>query len=164
MESIKGKSSFITMIFSVVAVVLWVALFESVLAGLAAILNYANIATFTVLETVVEISATVLLISGMFAAGFGYYKGAKGAAAQDASGILRMVFGIILIILFVTLFLTILASFYTLYSHANASAFTAFTTVVAIAPAVLFLGGLFGGATTAVSGARSFKRRKSSRL
>ena len=74
-----------------------------------------------------------------------------------------MVFGIVQIILFVSLFLTILTGFYTLYGTANASEYTAFTTVVASAPTVLFLAGIFGGTATAVSGARS-RRSRGSRL
>ena len=160
--NLKGKSSFILMTFSVVGIVLWLAMFDSIMKGLEPIRAYANLSTFTALETVVEIAPAVLLVGGIFAAGFGYYKGYKGAAAQDASGVLRMVYGIIQIILFVSLFLTMLASFYTLYGTANASEYTAFTTIVAIAPVVLFLGGIFGGAATTASGFRS--RRRKSRL
>ena len=161
---IKGKSSFILMVFAVVGIVLFVAMFENILTGLVALLNYANLNTFTALETIVKIAPTVLLIGGVFAASFGYYKGYKGAQTQDASGVLRMVFGVVMIILIVSLFLTILTGFYTLYSHANASAFTAFTTVVAIAPTVLFLAGIFGGVATGVSGAKAQKKKKTALL
>lgn len=159
----QGKSSFITMTFAVVGIVLFVSMFSSIMTALEAIRTYANIATFTALETIVEIAPTVLIISGIFAASFGYYKGYKGASAQDSSGVLRMVFGVVQIILFVSLFLTILTGFYTLYGTTNASEYTAFTTVVAIAPTVLFLAGIFGGTATAVSGYRS-RRRRSSRM
>jgi len=163
---LKGKSSFIVMTFSIVGVVLYVSMFLNILEGLDALRTYANIATFTALETIVQIAPTVLLIGGIFAAGFGYYQGYKGASAQDASGVLRMVFGIVQIILFVSLFYTIMTNMYTLYSSTepNASAYTAFTTVVAIAPTVLFLAGIFGGVSTTVSGYRSRKSRKKSML
>ena len=159
----KGKSSFIVMTFAVVGIVLFVSMFASIMTALVALLAYENIATFTALETIIKIAPVVLLIGGIFAASFGYYQGYKGAGSQDASGVLRMVFGIVQIILFVSLFLTILTGFYTLYGTANASLFTAFTTVVAIAPTVLFLGGIFGGTATAVSGFKS-RRRRGSRL
>ena len=159
----KGKSSFIVMTFAVVGIVLYVSMFSSIMTALESIRTYANIATFTALLTIVKIAPVVLLIGGVFAASFGYYKGYKGASSQDSSGVLRMVFGIVQIILFVSLFLTILTGFYTLYGTANASEYTAFTTVVAIAPTVLFLAGIFGGTATAVSGYRS-RRRRSSRL
>jgi len=160
---LKDKSSFIVMTFAVVGIVLFVSMFSSIMTALETIRTYANLSTFTALETIVKISPVVLLIGGIFGASFGYYKGYKGAAAQDSSGVLRMVFGIVQIILFVSLFYTILTGFYTLYGTGNASEYTAFTTVVAIAPTVLFLGGIFGGAATAVSGYRS-RRRRSSRL
>ena len=159
----KGKSSFIVMTFAVVGIVLYVSMFASIMTALVAILEYANLATFTALETIVKIAPVVLLIGGVFAASFGYYKGYKGATAQDSSGVLRMVFGIVQIILFVSLFYTILTGFYTLYGTANASEYTAFTTVVAIGPTVLFLGGIFGGVATTVSGVRA-RRRRGSRL
>lgn len=142
-------------------------MFDNIMVAMEVLRTYSNISTFTALETIIKIAPTVLLIGGIFAASFGYYKGYKGAQAQDASGVLRMVFGIVQIILFVSLFYTILTSFYTLYiggATANASFvpanYTAFKTVTAIAPTVLFLAGIFGGATTAVGGARARKGRK----
>lgn len=161
---LKGKSSFITMTFAVVGVVLYVSMFSNILTGMETLRTYANVSTFTALSTIVQIAPTVLLIGGIFAAGFGYYKGYKGASAQDASGVLRMVFGIVQIILFVSLFYTILTSMYTLYSTENVGNYTAFTTVVAIGPTVLFLAGIFGGVSTAVSGYRTRKSRKKAML
>jgi len=152
------------MVLAVVGMVLYVTLFSSILTALEAIRSYANLATFTALETVVEIAPVVLLLAGVFAAGFAYYKGYQGSAAQDASGIMRMVLGIIMIILFVTLFSTILAAFYTLYGSTNASEYTAFQTVTQIAPVVLFLSGIFAGGATTVSGGRALRRRRASRL
>lgn len=161
---LKGKSSFIVMTFAVVGIVLYVSMFSNVLSGMEALRTYAHISTFTALSTIVKIAPTVLLIGGIFAASFGYYKGYKGAGTQDASGVLRMVFGIVQIILFVALFLTIMTSMYSLHSAGNASEYTAFQTVVAIAPTVLFLGGIFGGVATAVSGVRSRRRRRRAML
>jgi hypothetical protein len=161
---LRQKSAFLVMVLSVVGLVLYVTLFSEILSAMETIRTYTNIATFTALLTVVEIAPVVLLLAGVFGASFGYYKGFKGAGGQDPSGILRMVLGVILIILFVTLFYTIVGAFYTLYGADNASEYTAFQTVVQIAPTVLFLGGIFAGGATAVSGARSFRRRRHSRL
>lgn len=163
----KGKSSFIIMTFAVVGVVLFVSIFSSIMEQMEVVRTYANISTFTALSTIVGIAPTVLLIGGVFAAGFGYYKGYKGASAQDASGVLRMVFGIVQVILFVALFYTILTSFYTLYlggATENASfypaEYTAFRTVTAIGPTILFLTGIFGGVMSTYSG---IKTRRASR-
>lgn len=168
---IKNKSSFIMMIFAVVGVVLWCTMFLSVMEGFDSLGDYANLSTFTVMSTVVSIAPTILLIAGIFGAGFAFYKGYQGASAQDASGMLRMVFGIVIIILFVTLFETILTNMYYLYdggTSTNASFtpsdYTAWTTVVGIAPVILFIGGIFGGAMTAVSGYRARRSRRSKLL
>ena len=164
MDAMKGKSSFLMMTLSVVSIVLFVTLFDTVLAGFETVRTHTNIATFTALSTVVEIAPVVLLLAGVFAASFAYYKGYKGANAQDSSGVMRMVLGVILIILFITLFATIITAFYALYGADNASEYTAFQTVVQIAPTVLFLGGIFAGGMTTVSGARSYGGRRRSAL
>lgn len=171
MNAVKGKSAFLVMTLSVVALVLYVTLFRNIMTAFDTVRTYANISTFTALSTVVTIAPVVLLLAGIFAAGFGYYKGYKGAGAQDAAGIMRMVFGVILIILFLTLFSTILTQMYYLYiggETANAdfypSYYTAFTTVVGIAPTILFLAGIFAGGATSVSGYRSYRRRRQARL
>jgi len=166
-----NKSSFITMTFAVVGVVLFVTMFSNIMEPMETLRGYANISTFTAFSTIIAIAPAVLLIAGLFAASFGYYKGYRGAAAQDSSGVLRMVYGVVQIILFVTLFYTILTSCYTLYlggATANADfspeEYTAFQTIVQIAPAVLFLTGLFGGVATATSGYRARRRGRRAML
>jgi hypothetical protein len=167
----KGKGSFIVMTFSFVAVVLFVSMFLNIMTAIESIRSYAHIASFTALSTIVTIAPTVLLISGIFAAGWGYYKGYKGAAASDASGVMRMVFGIVSIILFASLFYAMLPSMYYLYDGGittNAtfqpSNYTAFQTVVGITPTVLFLGGIFGGVSNTVSGFRARRRSRRAML
>ena len=167
----KNKSSFIVMTFAVIGIVLYMSLFVNVMVAVETIREYTHITTFTALATIVGIAPTVLLIGGIFAASFGYYKGYKGASAQDASSVLRMVFGVVQIILFVTLFATILDSFYALNiggATANASfspaEYTAFQTVTQIAPAILFLAGIFSGVATGASGVRARSRRRSAML
>ncbi len=153
----QGKSGFMWMILSVLGIVLFVSMFSTILTALVAILEYAHLSTFTALETVVKIAPTVLLLGGVGLASFGYVKGLQGASGADPGGLMRMVLGVLVIILFATLFLTILSSFYTLYSATNASDFTAFQTVVSIMPTILFLGGIFAGGFTSYQG---YKARK----
>lgn len=160
MEVMRSKSAFITMTFSVLGVVLYVTFFSSILTGMTTILTYANISTFTLLQTVVKIAPTILLLGGLFAGGFFYKEGLNSAEAQDANGLMRMVFGVLVIVLFVSLFYTILTSMYTLYTATNASSYTAFQTVVQIAPAILFLGGIFGGVETIRRGRKARKRSR----
>ncbi len=152
------------MVLSVLGVVLYVTLFKSVLDGAYAVYSYTYISTFTALQTVVQIAPTVLLLGGIFAAGFGYWKGLQSAGTHDPSGLMRMVLGVLVIVLFLSMFSTILSAMYTLYSSGNASYFTAFTTVVAIAPTILFLAGIFAGGATVASGIRSRKSRKALRF
>lgn len=159
------KGGFLTMVLSILGIVLYVTIFSSVLSALEAIRLYTNITTFTALSTVVLIAPTVLLLAGIFGGGFGYFKGYKsaGATGTDPGGLMRMVLGVLVIILFLSLFSTILTSMYTLYSSNNASQYTAFQTVVSIMPTILFLGGIFAGTATTVSGYKARKNRKSLR-
>ncbi len=164
----QNKGGFLAMVLSVLGVVLYVTLFSSILAALESIRGYANIATFTALATVVQIAPTVLLLGGVFAAGFGYWQGYKSVAGGrgDTGGLMRMVMGVLVIILFVTLFSTILTSMYTLWGYSNgagnvSSQYTAFQTVCTIVPTILFLTGIFAGVATTVSGARARKGKKS---
>lgn len=159
MGSMKG--GFLAMVVSVLGVVLYVTMFSTVLTAFESLRTHTNIDTFTALSTVVEIAPTVLLLAGIFAAGFGYYKGYKATATggTDTGGLMRMVLGVLVIILFVTLFSTIVTAMYTLYTADNADQYTAFQTVVQIAPTVLFLAGVFAGGATAAGGYSA--RRKS---
>ena len=153
------KQGFLTMVFSVLGVVLYVTMFSSVMTAIDAILDYTNISTFTALATATGITPTILLLGGVFAGGFGYYKGYKQlASGDDASGLIRMVMGVLTIILFLTLFSTILTAMYTLYGTANAT-HIAFATVTQILPTILLLAGVFAGGATATSGYRARSRR-----
>ncbi len=153
----KNRGGFLVMVLSILGVVLFVSMFSSILTAIGAVLDYANVTTFIALEVVCKIAPTVLLLAGVGIAGFGYYKGLKSAGGNDPGGMMRMVLGVLVIILFCTLFLTILSSFYTLYAAANTS-YIAFKTVVSILPTILFIGGIFAGTSTAVSGYRARRR------
>ncbi len=162
----RDKGGFIAMVLSVIGIVLYCALFPSIFTALETIRTYANIATFTALETIVKITPTVLLLGGLLGASFGYFKGYQSVAGKgsDPGGLIRMVMGVLVIILFVTLFSTILTSMYTLYSHASAGNYTAFQTITQIVPTILFLGGIFAGASTTYGGFKARKRRKGLRI
>lgn len=164
---LKGKGGFVQMTFSFVGVVLYVAMFLNLMTSIEAIRSYTNIASFTALATIVSIAPTVLIVGGLFVAGFAAYKGYKSAAAQDANGILRIVFGIVGLILYMALFVAMLPHMYYLYNGgttANAtftpSNYTALQTIVGITPTVLFVGGVFGTVGTSVSGWRARRRAR----
>jgi hypothetical protein len=149
------------MVLSVVGVVLFVTLFGNVMTAFDNLLLVAGIADFIAFEITVQIAPTVLMLAGVGGAAFAYYKGYKAVAGgSDPSGMIRMVFGILVIILFVTLFETIATAFVTLLALYVGSDYIAFDTVLTILPTVLFLGGIFAGIGTAVGGNRARKSRK----
>lgn len=158
---LKNRGGFVAMVIAILGLVLLTTLFSNILTAFETIRTYANIATFTALSTIVTIAPTLLLLLATVSSGIIYYKGAQsiGASGGDAGGLLRIVFGALTIILFVTLFLTVLTNFYTLYSDVSATNYTAFQTVTQIMPTVLFLGGIFAGGMTAYSGVKARRSR-----
>jgi hypothetical protein len=162
----QNKGGFLAMIMSVLGIVLYCSMFSSILTAFETVRTYANISTFTALSTVVTIAPTVLLLAGLLGAGIAYAMGYKSVneGGGDASGLLRMVMGILTIILFVTMFSSILTSMYTLYSNVSATNYTAFQTVVQITPTILFLSGIFAGGMTAYGGYKARKSRGAMRL
>jgi hypothetical protein len=159
---LSGKNGgFLMMVLSVLGVVLWVTLFSTILDAFVTLYGtgWTNYIAFA---TICKIVPTILFLAGIFGAGFGYYKGYTQAQAGGINSLLLMVFGALEIILFVTLFATIMTGMETLRTHANVTLFIAMSTVVSIAPTVLFLAGIFAGGATAVGGWR--KRKKSRAL
>jgi hypothetical protein len=153
------KGGFLKMTFSVIGMVILFAMFPTIMTGLAALLTTTGVSNFIAFTTIVGIVPTVLILSLAFGAAMLYRSGYSQVSANDASGLIRMVMGILEIILFVTLFATILSSSYTLYTSANAT-WIAFGTVMSIMPTVLFLSGIFAGGATAYGGYKARKNRR----
>ncbi|MBE3142184.1 MAG: hypothetical protein IMZ53_16550 [Thermoplasmata archaeon] len=153
------KGGFLKMTFSVVGLVILFAMFPTILTALAALLVSTGVSNFIAFTVIVGIAPTVLILGLTFGAAMLYRSGYKSVSANDAGGLIRMVMGILEIILFVTLFATILSSSYTLFSSANAT-WIAFGTVMSIMPTVLFLSGIFAGGATAYGGYKARKGRK----
>ena len=164
MKSIKG--GFLGMVLSVLGIVLFATMFTSVMTAIAALWNTAGAETFTAFQTVLGIAPTVLLLGGIFGAGYAYWRSYRSIAVggYDPGGLMRMVIGVLTIILFVTLFTTIATSFNTLYgSYSSNTSYIAFPTVLKITPTILLLGGLFAGGATAAGGYKSRRRRRALR-
>lgn len=151
-------SGFLKMTFSVVGLVVLFAMFPTIMTGLATLLTTSGVGSFIAFSTIVGIAPTILILGLTFAAGMLYRSGYKAVATADANGLIRMVMGVLEIILFVTLFATILSSSYTLYSTANTT-WIAFGVVMSILPTVLFLAGIFAGAATTYGGYKARKKR-----
>ena len=162
-------SGFMVMLYSILGLVLFTSMFPTIMSGLASLYTATGAASMIAWTTIVGIAPVILLLAGAFGAGFAYYKGYKGMSSGggDASGIMRIVMGVLQIILFVTLFLTVFNSFYAIYRDycgaANDTVWIALKTVVQIMPTTLFLAGLFSGGMTAWSGARARSKKKAHR-
>jgi len=133
--------------------------------GRTLITTYSHevLSVFIAFSTILGIMPTLLLLLGVVSAGYFYYKGYKSLSKSgtDASGLIRMVIGILEIILFVTLFATIVTNFNTLYvAYAADTSWIAFGTVITILPTVLFLAGLFAGGVTTYGGVKARRSRK----
>lgn len=157
----RSKGGFVAMVMAAVGIVLFITLFENIMTAFDDLLLVVGIGDFIAFEIVVLIAPTVLLLAGVFGAGFAYYRGYKSisAGSADAGGLLRMVMGVLVIILFVTLFETIATAFADLYALYAGSDYIAFDTCLTIAPTILFLGGIFAGVATSVGGFRARKKK-----
>lgn len=158
----KDKGGFIAMIMAILGVVLYVTMFDSVMTAFTALAAVTGISNFIAFSTVIGIAPTVLFLGGIFGAGYTYYKGQKAVSGGGGSAaLMQMVLGVLVIILFVTLFETIATAVYTLWATYNTTTtWIAFPIVLRIVPTILFLAGIFAGGSTAYSGYRARKRRK----
>jgi hypothetical protein len=153
----KEKGGFMEMILSVLGLVLFCTLFSNILAAFYTLYGTTNASAYIAFQTVVSIAPTVLFLGGIFGAGLTFLHGYKHTAGSN--GLLTMVIGALTIILFITLFGTIMTAMEAVRTYANIATFIALGTVVTIAPTVLLLGGIFGGGMAVVGG---WKQRKSS--
>lgn len=159
------SGGFVAMVMSILGLVLFVSVFDKVLEALESIRIYEYLSTFLVMDIVVVIVPSILLLAGTAAAGFGYWKGFQSleVSGKDEAGIMRMLLSAVGIILFFSMFLTILTSFYGLYSADNASEYLVFQTVVTILPTILFLSGTFAFGMTFRSGYKAAKDKARSK-
>lgn len=155
MGGIKG-SGFLGMLYSILGLVLLSALFIPIMAALASLYSTTGASTFIAFQVVVTIAPTVLLLYFVFRVGQAYWSSSQKLSSNDPTGMLRIVIGALQIILFVTMFATVVTYFYTLYTTYGANTtWIAFGTVLTIVPTILFIGGIFSGGMTLEKGARA---------
>ncbi len=155
------NSGFLQMVFSVLAIVLVTSMFTTIMTALKTLMETSGVSNFIAFTTIVGITPTILLLSLTVGSGLMYYKGYKMAGAADNGGIIRIVFGVLMLILFITLFATVASSFVTLNTtYGSNTTWVAFGTTVTIIPTILFLGGIFASITTSVAGYKAHKARR----
>ena len=165
----KNKGGMLAMVFSILGVVLVASMFDTILTTLGTLRATSGASDFLVFTTVVGISPTILLLVMLGGGAYGFYKGYSSFAGSggDASGLVRIVIGALMIIVFVSMFSTVITSMHLVWANAgnngtvdNTSVWIALRTVSSIMPTVLFLGGIFAGVATTVGGIRARKRSK----
>ena len=157
----KKYAGVLVTVMSLLGLVLFTSLFSTIMTAMNTMRYAGSLTNYTAFDTILGIAPVILWLGGLFGAGFAFYKGQSMTAGQDAQGFLRMVMGIVTLVLFITLFSTVVTGIGTVYSGTNASLYTAFTTVVGISPTILFLAGVFASVATAASGLRARRRYRS---
>ncbi len=148
---------------ALLGLVLFASMFSTIMTALNAIrYGGTTLSNYTAFDTILGISPVILWLGGLFGAGFAYYKGYSIAAGKDNNGFMRMVMGVLTLVLFVTLFATVLSGIETVRTGTNVTNYTAFSTVIGISPTILFLGGIFAAISSGVGGVRTYRRRKHS--
>jgi hypothetical protein len=152
------------MIVGILGLVLWTNMFPTILTGLVTLANLDYIANYTAFETVLKISASVIYLGGIFGMAWIQKFGYQQASSAGVNMLIATVLGVLEIILFVTLFATVMTGIEAVRTADNVSYFIALSTVVQLSPAILFLLGLFSGGAMAVSGYKSSKKDKAGAL
>lgn len=158
----KGKltGGFMPMIYAVLGLVLVTSMFSTIMTGLVALLAVSGVSNFIAFTTIVGISPTILLLGLTGAGAWAWWKGYKQGSANDPSGLMRIVLGVLQLILFITLFSTIATSFVSLNtSYGSNTTWIAFGTVITIIPTVLFLSGIASSIYMGYQGATSRRNR-----
>ncbi len=150
-------------VLALLGLILFSSLFSTIMTAINNVRYGATTLTnYTAFDTILSIAPVILWLGGLFGAGFAYYKGYSIVAGKDSNGFMRMIMGVLSLVLFATLFLTVLTSVETVRTGTNVANYTAFTTVIGITPTILFLAGIFASISTGVSGVRA--RRHARRL
>ena len=161
---LKGPyAGFLGMVFTFLGIVLWVTLFSSILAQFDSLIGYANLSQFTLLKTLYQIGPVLVFLGVLGLLGWGYASSFnKSKQGSGINFLMWIVFAALQIILFLSLFPTIVTSLYTVLTDSSISQFIALSTVVQISAAIIFLGGLFAAGLNVATGVGARKKGKSS--
>ena len=165
------NKGFLGMIMSILGIVIFCSMFDTILTALGTLRSTSGASDFTVFTTIVGIAPVIIFLSVIVGGSYVYAKSyaSISAGGADSAGMMRMVLGVMEVIVFITVFGTIITGVHAVWANSgsngtvdNTTIWIALRTVTAIAPTVLFVGGLFAGGATAVGGYRA--RRRSRRL
>lgn len=158
---LKKNGGLLAMIFSVLGIVVWVGMFTEVMTAFDALFAIVGIGDLMLFELILNYAPTLLLLGGIAGAGVGFYMGYKSVASHDVSGMIRMVFAALGMVLFVTMFENIATAFVDLYTlYAADPNYPIFDLAVSIAPTILFLGGIAAFVGTGLGGVKAAKKKK----
>ncbi len=157
-----GKYGGIMMVvMSLLGLILFASLFSTIMSAINNIRYGATVLTnYTAFDTILGIAPVILWLGGLFGAGFAYYKGYSIVAGKDSNGFMRMIMGVLTLVLFAVMFLTVLSNIETVRAGTNVSNYTAFSTVIGISPTILFLSGIFASISATVGGVRARRRSR----
>ncbi len=147
-------------VLALLGIVLFSALFSTIMTAMNVLRYTSSLAAYTALDTILGIAPTILWLGGLLGAGILFKQGYSIAAASDQQGFMRMVIGVLTLVLFVTLFSTVVTNIETVRTGTNVANYTAFTTVVGISPTILFLSGMFASIASVAGGFRARKKSK----
>ncbi len=147
-------------VMGILGIVLVTAVFPTIMTAFNN-LRYGgtSLTPYIAFDTILGIGLVLLWLGALVGSGIAAAKGYSFTAEHDTSGFVRMILGALAIILFVTMFATVLTNVETVRTTTNISNYTAMLTVVYITPAILFLGGLFTGGRNVVGGGRAAWKR-----
>lgn len=157
----KDNKGIVYMVFSILAMVLGISMFTSVMTYLDELLA-VGLGDLLLLELVIGFAPTMLMLGMFGGAAALYVTGYRQTAAKDSSGIIRIVIAFIGLILFIAMFATVAQVFVDLWTLYEADPnYPIFGLVCAIMPTILFLSGIGAFIGTGIGGYMS--RRKKAR-
>ncbi len=143
-------------VLSQLGIILWTSLFATIMTAMNS-LRYGGIiwTNYIGADIAMNIGPTILWLAVLIGLGSAYQQGYNIMVAKDQAGFLRMIIGILSLVLFVTLFATVVTNIETVRTSTNVTNYLALPTVIGITPALLFLAGIFGAIRTGLSGVRA---------
>ncbi len=158
----KGSLGVLGMVMTVLLEIFAITVFASIISPFNTLYTTAN-ATWIAFGTVLTIIPTLIFLAMIVGGGIGYWKSYRAAASGGVNGFLIMVVGILEIILFVSMFSSVVTGLAAILTS-NVTNFIALSTIVGISPTLLFLLGIFACLGTAIGGYRQGKKGRSTSM